>query len=109
MNQESNQTNPQPDQNYDSIHKVVWMIAAFVPSVIGIACLQIKNPGNGLFPILVMLNLALSVAASIGLVRGMKNTGSKILLGLFLSAFFFVLNVVIVVFVGCSGAGRIAP
>ena len=109
MNEESNLPKPPPNEGDESVLKVIWLLAAFVPSLIGIACLHIKNQGQVLLPLLVVLNLVLSVAASVGLVRGMKNGGAQFIIGFFLIPFFFVLNVLIVLFVGCSGMGRIAP
>jgi len=107
MNEESNLPKPPPNEGDESVLKAIWLLAAFVPSVIGIACFQVKNPGRGLLPLLIALNLILSVAATVGLVRGMKSGGAQFIIGLFLIPFFFVLNVLIVLFVGCSGMGRI--
>ena len=109
MNEENNQLKPPPDEDTESVRKAIWLLAAFVPSVVGIACLQIKNPGQGMLPLMLVADLICSVAASVGLVRGMKNGGAQFIIGFFLIPFFFVLNGLIVLFVGCSGMGRIAP
>ena len=109
MNEDNNLPNPSLGNGSDPVRKIIWLFAAFFPGVAGIICLNIKNPGSWLFPALLILNLVFSVASSVGLVKGMKNEGSQFALGFFLTGFFFVLNAFIVLFVGCSGMGRIAP
>jgi hypothetical protein len=109
MNEEEKMPRPPPNKGDESVRKVIWLFAAFFPSAIGIASLHLKNPGQLLFPVLVTLNLIFSVAASVGLVRGMKNGGFQFIIGFFLIPFFFVINALIVLFIGCSGMGRIAP
>jgi hypothetical protein len=109
MSEEQNLPPPPPNDGDKSFLKIIWLFAAFVPSVIGIACLHIRQPAGWLYPVLTLLNLFLSVAAAGGLVRGMKQGGMKTVVAFFLFVFFFVLNALIVVFVGCSGTGRIAP
>ena|SRR5579863_9073404 len=107
MNEESSLPQPPPSERDKSFRKVMWLLAAFVPSALGVACFHLKERGRELLPYVVVVNLVISVAASVGLVRGMKNAGAQFILGLFLIPFFFVLNVLIVFFVGCSGMGRI--
>jgi len=109
MSEEQNLPQPLPNDGDGSTPKIVWLFAAFFPSVIGIASLYTKNPGQWLVAVLVVLNLVCSVAASAGLVRGMKKEGIQVIVGFFLFVFLFVLNALIVLFVGCSGKGRIAP
>jgi len=109
MNEEKNLSKSPTHDGDESVLKMIWLFAAFIPGAIGIACLHLKNPGRWLFPLLIALNLMFSVAASVGLVHGMKDGGVQFIIGLFLAPFFFVLNTLIVLFVGCSGMGRIAP
>lgn len=109
MDDQKEPTQPPPKDGDAYVVKMVWLCAAFFPSAIGIACLHFKNPFRWLFPLILTLNLIFSVAASIGLVRGMRSAASKFILGFFLILFFFVLNALIVLFIGCSGMGRIAP
>ncbi len=107
MNEDGKLPQPPPNESEEALRRLMWLLAAFLPSVIGIACFHLKKPRQGLLPLLVGVNLALSVAASVGLVRGMKNVGAQFILGLFLIPCFFVLNTLIVLFVGCSGMSRI--
>ncbi len=109
MNEEHNLPEPPADEEAESVRMAIWLLAGFAPSVIGIACLQIKNPGQGMMPLLLVVDLICSVVASIGLVRRMENEGARFATGFFLVPFFFVFNAFIVAFVGCSGTGRIAP
>ena len=106
MANDSNQPN-KPEVH--SIPKVLWLFVAFIPSVVAIPCFGIKTSAPLLLPALVILDLLCSSIAAVGLVRGMKNEAVQSLLGLFLGGFFIIFNVVITVFVGCSGMGRIAP
>jgi len=109
MNEEQQASPPPPDENNAAAWKVMWMCAAFIPSVVGMACLQWKSKGQWPFLLVVSLDLICSLAGSIGIVRGMKNGALRMFLGFALSVFFFILNAVIVLFMGCSGTGRIAP
>jgi hypothetical protein len=79
MNETDPQSDPPPNYDGSDSAKVMWLFAAFLPSVIGIACFHLKHPGQWMLPILVLV------------------------------IFFFVLNAFIVIFVGCTSMGRIAP
>ena len=109
MDEKTNSTPPPPNDGDRFVAKLLWLCAAFIPSVIGVACLQLKNPGQGLLPALLILNLVFCVTASIGLLQGMKSEASRFIFAVFLILCFFVLNTLIVLFIGCSGMGRIAP
>jgi len=99
-----------PTEDEIAFRKMFSLFAGFAPSMVAIACFHLKNPGQSLLPLLIILNLICSIVASIGLLRGMKNEGLQILFSFLLIPFFFVLNVLIAIFVGCSGmGGRIAP
>ena len=103
-------TNPSPTPGEDKkiLLKILFVFIAFLPSLAGVACLQLINQGHGLF--LFVLNLICSIVASLGLAQGIKSIGLQVFLNLFLIPAFFVMNVMIVVFVGCSGmGGRISP
>jgi len=108
MNLDRNQPDPPPKGDEEAIRKLIWLAAAFIPSIIGIACLHIKSPGPGLFPILGNINVFVSLSASIELLRGIKSKTTLAFAVLFPTPFFFILNALIVVFVGCSGMGRIS-
>jgi hypothetical protein len=109
MQEETNRPNPPPNGDDAAVRTVIWLLAAFAPSLIGIACLSIINSGQWLIWLLGTTNLIFSVAASIGLVRGIRYRDTRFLVCLVLVPFFFFLNVLIVIFVGCSGMGRISP
>ena len=109
MNEEDNPPNPPPGTDAQIIRKILWLLAAFLPSIIAITCLPMKNLGPGMFWFLAITNLVCSTAASAGLMAGIKGDGARFFWVLLLIPFFFILNIVIVVFVGCSGMGRISP
>ena len=97
--------NGEPSQ-YD---RLLWLPCAFIPSVAGIACLGAHSPPQWMFTALVILNGGCCLLAAFGLLGGIKELIARVFLGLFLAGFLFVLNCLIVLFVGCSGMGRIAP
>jgi Na+/H+ antiporter NhaC len=109
MNETDPQSDPPPNYDGSDSAKVMWLFAAFLPSVIGIACFNLKHPGQWMLPILVLINAIISVVAGTRLVKGMKDELVQGLLAAFLVIFFFVLNAFIVIFVGCTSMGRIAP
>jgi hypothetical protein len=106
----SDEPNPTPGEDKKILLKILYVFIAFLPSLVGIASFQLKNQGQGLIQFLFFLNLICSIVASLGLAQGIKSDGLQFLLNLFLIPAFFVMNVLIVLFVGCSGmGGRIAP
>ena len=78
----------------------LWLFCAFAPALVTISI--IDSIGPGLMPVLFGLNVCCSSAAGMGLVRGIQHNVAQLFLGLFLVAIFFVLNIVIVIYVGCS-------
>ena len=93
------------DDELQFYRKILWLFAALSPS--GIAIGFFKPEGSEFF--LFGLCVVLCVAASVGLVRGMRNKVWQRLFCVLLAFFFFALNTLIVVFAGCSSMGRIAP
>jgi len=108
----SDETNPpqKPDDENNSGLKFLWLFCAFVPSLVAISFMGMKNPPQWFGVFALFLDAACSLLAGVGLLSGMKDQVVRVILGVFLGGVFFVLNVIIVVFVGCSGmGGRIAP
>jgi hypothetical protein len=101
---------PQPDnpnQKPSDPLRIFWFFCAFIPSVIGIACL--RSNGGQMMPLLLFLDLVCSFVSAGGIMRGtMKEKSVELLFAFFLGGFFFLLNIVIVVLAGCSQM-RIAP
>jgi hypothetical protein len=107
MNSDNNQPDPPPKDQAN--RALIWLLTAFAPSLLGIACLHINNPGRWLALVLVFINFLCTLAAGAALVRGMRAGLTRWIAGLFIVPFLFVLNACIVLFVGCSGMGRISP
>jgi hypothetical protein len=105
MNEEPSQSNRPGNQK----NPAIWLLCAFVPSLVAIPCWGLKSPVPALVPLLVILNIVCSLTAGIKLLGRTKAQDLRIALGFLLGVFFFVMNVVVVVFVGCSGMSRIAP
>jgi ascorbate-specific PTS system EIIC-type component UlaA len=105
MNEEPNPP-PEPE-NTNPIPIMLWLLVAFLPSVVSIGLMRLKNTPSEMLTGLVILAGACCVSSAFGVLRGVKEVGLRVLLGLFLAGGFFVLNVIIVIFVGCSGMGNI--
>ena len=106
----SDEIDPPPPANEDpnsSGVTVLWLLFAFLPSLIAIPLINNPSPSIGawLFP----LGGGCCLIAAFGVLRRMKDPILRIVLGLLLAGLFFVVNIIIVVFIGCSGMGRIAP
>lgn len=92
---------------------VLWLFVAFVPSLIGLP--MVKPMVNGKLPtsLLVPLSLlavACSLVSAFGLLRKVEPEGKRNLFAVFLAIGLFVLNILIVVFIGCSSAlGNLGP
>lgn len=82
---------------------ILWLMLAFVPSFLALL-MGSALPGSG--PILFWLGLVCCLVAGLGIVGEIKNIAVRILAGLFLAIVFFVLNVIIVVLIGCSTMGH---
>jgi hypothetical protein len=95
---------PTPGEPNEGVPKLMWLGVALAPTVIGLICFQARTAALPLFPLLVILDVVCSIAGSVGLVRGTRDAAARVFLGLFLTAFFFILNALIVLFIGCSGS-----
>lgn len=106
------QTNPppQPDGTGGSpVSTVFWLFVAFIPSMVSLLLFQTKNPPQWSLSALLFLAAACCLCSGLGVLARMKDQVVRIVLGLVLAGVFFVLNVLVVLFIGCSGMGRIAP
>lgn len=101
---------PQPDGTGGSAFPpMLWLFVAFVPSLVSIPLLRARNPPQWSLIALLFLAAACCLCSGLGLLARMKDQVVRIVLGLVLAGVFFVLNVLVVLFIGCSGLGRIAP
>lgn len=101
MNEE-NELPPIPPTYSTPFPPFVWLIVAFVPGAVGLVTLlfNIDSPVFAFFLLIVAVVCCLS--SGIGLLYKVKDRVTRIVLGVFLGGFFFVLNAIIVIFVGCS-------
>ena len=110
MDKEPEQNQPEEPKKDagDAGMKILWFLFAFVPSIVSI---PFKGNNASGFPIqgLTALAIICCLFSGFGVSRGVKDMVSRAFLALFLAGLFFVLNVFIVILVGCSGMGRIAP
>jgi len=98
---------PDPRETETPGVTIIWLLVAFVPSFLAIP--RIRNPSSFVGEWLWLLGGGCCVLSAFGVLRGVKSLGMRIFLGLLLAGFFFVLNIFIVILIGCSGMGRIAP
>jgi hypothetical protein len=106
----SEEINPPPDPKGLKTpgQGVVWLLLAFVPSVVSIPVVG-KNSSDFPLKSLLALTIVCCVCAGFGILRDTKNLAARIFFSVLLAGVFFVLNVFIVILIGCSGMGRIAP
>jgi hypothetical protein len=87
----------------------LWWIVALSPTAFGLLCIGLRDNGRFLLMICPVLDVICSVVGGIGLACQAKTAASRFFAGLFMVPFFILLNAAIVLFIGCSGVGRIAP
>jgi hypothetical protein len=95
---------PPPVPGRTALHKILWLVVALLPSLIGIAVVSMTNTDNGALSFLIILNAACSIAGSVGLVRGMEMRWLQVLVAIVLVPALFTVNVIIVIFIGCAMA-----
>lgn len=100
-----NETNPPPipdGTNNRAGDVFMWLIVAFVPSAIAIPLLGVRNMPEWAGTGLLFFAGACCLCSAFGMLGGVKDQTSRIILGIFLAGALFAVNVVVVVFVGCS-------
>jgi len=96
---------PNSGESKSLVLTIFCLILAFLPSVFGLGL--INSPAGG--SALLVLGATCCLISGFGISRHMENPVARTLCGLLLAGLFFFLNVIIVVLIGCSGMGRIAP
>jgi hypothetical protein len=90
-----------PNEKAPNPLKIVWLLCAFIPSVIGLACL--RSESGPIRPLLIFFDLVCSFVSAGCIMRGtMKEKSDEVLFAFILGGFFFLLNIAIVILVGCS-------
>ena len=104
---------PDPGEPKSPGAAILWLILAFLPSLIGLP--MVKPIVNRRLPVellvpLLLVAVACSLVSAFGLLRKVKPEGNRNFLAFFLAIGLFVLNVLSVVFLGCSSAlGNLGP
>jgi hypothetical protein len=98
---------PEPEKLDRTGAIVLWLVVAFVPSLVALSTFDSRSPtvSGGVL----ILAVACCLCSGFGVLGRTKYPETRILFGLLLAGIFFVLNVFIVIFIGCTGMGRIAP
>jgi hypothetical protein len=96
---------PHPNQyQSDPAFAFLWLLVGLAPIPFLLAIISSKSGPTLLNPIVVFLVCALcNLVGGFGCVRSIKNGALRVILGLFLGAFFFVLSWGIAFFQACSG------
>lgn len=84
----------------------MWLIVAFVPGAISVPLLGARHLFEWSPIAVLIIAAACCLCSAFGMLGGVKEQAVRIILGLLLAGAFFVLNMIIVVFVGCT-TGRI--
>ena len=100
----SDETNPalEPNKTDNAGVIVLWLLFAFVPSLLSIPLMGGTASSDSSMMGLLVLAIVCCLCSGFGVLRGVKSQSTRILLGLFLAGVFFVVNVFIVILVGCS-------
>jgi hypothetical protein len=108
MDEEPKQNQPnKPKASNNAGRIILWLLFAFVPSIVTIPLIYGKNVPTGTGNGLVTLAIICSLCSGFGVLRGVKSPTTRILLGVLLAGVFFVLNAFIVILVGCTTNGSI--
>jgi hypothetical protein len=81
---------------------VLWLFLALTPSVAGIICLKTGLFPASVLPALVVLDVACCAFAAAALTNGIKDDGVRIVLAVLTFGFFFLFNIFIALYVGCT-------
>jgi preprotein translocase subunit SecG len=98
---------PEPNRKDDrSEHAFLWVLLGLAPILMVLVMMSYVKGGTAeahtLYPIMLILVPACNLAGGIGCLRGIEDAALRIILGILLGAFFFVLTVVVAVFQACS-------
>jgi len=102
MNEEPN-PNPEPNKLESAGVTMLWLILGFVPSMVGI--LVIDKASQTVLVALMCLAGVCCFASAFGILRRIKDLVARICLSIFLAGALAFLDLIIVVFVGCSRMG----
>jgi len=84
-----------------------WLLIGLAPIPILLAMVSARTSHPKWGEIVFLLCTACNLCGGIGCLAGIKNTALRIILGLFLAAFFFVLSWIVAIFQACSHSGGI--
>jgi hypothetical protein len=93
---------PNTSGGKNSGHPILWLLLAFAPSVVGIICIKAKLFLPLSSPVLLVLDVACSVLSATVLARRAKSQGLRVVLTVLMFGFFFLFNIILTLFVGCT-------
>ena len=96
----------EPGNGRAPVPKIIWLIVAFLPSVVAFIFLPIQRVWPGILIVLLILNLFCCAYAGSGLSGGIKDKNTRGALMFGLIVFFFIANAGISLFVGCAATFR---
>src|SRR5262245_12167618 len=97
----SEESSTEPNKPNSPGAKVLWLLLAFVPSLLAFFMMD-NNSSADIGSIILIVGIICCLFSGFGISGVLQNTAARIVLGLVLSAGFFVMNVIVVVLIGCS-------
>jgi MFS family permease len=95
------------EKEYNPAPAFLWLLVGLAPIPILLAMVSSRTPRPAWGMSVFFLCVACNLLGGLGCLRGIKNIAVRIILGLFLGAFFFVLSCVVAIFQACSHSGGI--
>jgi hypothetical protein len=104
--------NDEPNPNlkkHNPVFIFIWLLVGLAPIPMVLIMISAVKPGSApaqsLIPIALVVVPACNLLGGIGCLGGIKNVAVRIILGIFLAAFFFALTAIVAVFQACSHSG----
>ena len=88
-------------KKYDPTVAIFWLFVGIAPIPLVLILASSNPPNLALGPLLFIVPIC-NLCGGIGCLGGIKNVATRIILGIFLAAFFFCLTVIVAVFQACS-------
>ena len=99
-------TADQPAQTEcDLVFAVMWLLVGLAPIPVMLIFASSSTPKSSLFPAILVTGAICSLCGGLGCVAQIKNSGARIILGIFLGIFFLLFSWLAAVFVACSHSG----
>ena len=86
---------------------VMWLLIGLAPIPVMLIFASSNTPKSSLFPAILVIGAVCNLCGGLGCLAQIKNSGTRIILGIFLGIFFLLFSWLVAVFVACSHSGGI--